>query len=141
MYPVSLSYPTPTGPSPTGTVATTVVPLITLTLPESQFATYTYPFPLSYPTPVGPVPTGIVATTVPPPESGVGAEDARSSLDWFSPPLASPRKSKGLETTAAAKLLSTTSPTATSVGRLLIVWTVHVQSRPRDTCLDGSAQQ
>src|SRR2546428_11242226 len=52
-------------PGPTGIVATTafVESEITLTVPDSEFATNTSPLPLSYATAWGSEPTGIVATT------------------------------------------------------------------------------
>src|SRR2546428_14156855 len=52
-------------PGPTGIVATTafVASEITLTVPDSEFATNTSPLPLSYATAWGSEPTGIVATT------------------------------------------------------------------------------
>src|SRR2546425_1282472 len=65
MYPFSLSYPTPRGNDSTETVATTVVPEITVVVFEPLFATYAYPLPLSNPTPHGPFPTGTVAMTLP----------------------------------------------------------------------------
>src|SRR2546428_578315 len=63
--PFPLSYATPPGPPPTGTVATTVFVTseITLTVLPRRFVTKTSPVPLSYATPVGPGPTGTVATT------------------------------------------------------------------------------
>src|SRR2546422_1396667 len=91
MYPFPLSSPTPRGNDSTETVATTVVPEITVVVFEPLFATYAYPLPLSNPTPHGPFPTGTVAMTVPPLESGVGAEVPRPPLNWFDAPCAAPR--------------------------------------------------
>src|SRR6266480_7003094 len=54
-----------------------------------------YPFSLLYAAPWGPFPTGIVATTVPPAESGVGAWDARLSVDWVSSAPVARRRPKG----------------------------------------------
>ena len=64
--PFPLSYATPSGPKPTGTVATTlfVTSEITLVVLLPKFATKTSPVPLSYATPRGVKPTGMVATTV-----------------------------------------------------------------------------